>query len=118
MRSTGRPAIRRLKERFGIGEELIETYFHPYVHLDRAVIAEHGLDRAERRARGRGRADEDSMGVSLALTRDPTSSTQRVPATAEARRVLRNHHPRALGRRLRRLRAELVRERLRRAHRR
>jgi hypothetical protein len=38
------PAIERLKERFGLGDELVESYAHPYVYLNRDVILEHGLD--------------------------------------------------------------------------
>lgn len=41
------PAFTRLKERFGIGEELIETYAHPYVYLNQKVIREENLDQAE-----------------------------------------------------------------------
>lgn len=41
------PAISALKERFGVGEELIETYEHPYVYLNQAVLAQRGLDPAE-----------------------------------------------------------------------
>jgi hypothetical protein len=41
------PAISALKERFGVGEELIETYAHPYVYLNRSAMAERGLDAAE-----------------------------------------------------------------------
>ncbi|MCH8809961.1 MAG: alkaline phosphatase family protein, partial [Proteobacteria bacterium] len=41
------PAIAALKERFGLGEELIETYFHPYLYLNRTAIAERNLDPAE-----------------------------------------------------------------------
>ncbi len=41
------PAIEALKNRFGIGEELIETFFQPYLYLNRKVIAERGLDPAE-----------------------------------------------------------------------
>ena len=40
-------AIERLKERFGIGDELVTTYFHPYVYLNRQAIAARGLDQAE-----------------------------------------------------------------------
>jgi predicted AlkP superfamily pyrophosphatase or phosphodiesterase len=38
------PAIERLKERFGLGDELVESYAHPYVYLNREAILEHGLD--------------------------------------------------------------------------
>jgi len=38
------PAISSLKDTFGIGEELITGYFHPYVYLNRELITERGLD--------------------------------------------------------------------------
>lgn len=41
------PAMTRLKERFGIAEELITGYYHPYVYLNRARIEEQGLDKSE-----------------------------------------------------------------------
>ena len=37
-------ALRKLKERFDVGEDLITTYFHPYVYLNRKRIAAKGLD--------------------------------------------------------------------------
>lgn len=40
------PAIEALKSRFGIGEELIQTYFQPYLYLNRSVIEENGLNKA------------------------------------------------------------------------
>lgn len=42
-----KPAIAALKRRFGIGEELIEAFFQPYVYLDRELIADKGLDQAQ-----------------------------------------------------------------------
>ena len=42
-----KPAIAALKRRFGIGEELIEAFFQPYIYLDRDLIAEKGLDQAQ-----------------------------------------------------------------------
>ena len=85
------PAIEALKRRFGIGQELIETYYHPYLHLNRELIAEQGLDPASVE---RAVADElvKFDGVAMAFTRSDLI-TQRVPATAVARRVLRNHYP-------------------------
>ena len=41
------PAIAALKRRFGVGEELIEAFFQPYVYLNRDLIEEKGLDQAE-----------------------------------------------------------------------
>jgi arylsulfatase A-like enzyme len=38
------PAMQALKEQFGVGEELIQGYSHPYVNLNRAVIEANELD--------------------------------------------------------------------------
>ncbi len=40
-------AMESLKSQFGVGEELITTYFHPYLYLNRELIVERGLDQAE-----------------------------------------------------------------------
>ncbi|MDH4053214.1 MAG: alkaline phosphatase family protein, partial [Rubrivivax sp.] len=40
------PAMAALKKRFGIGEELIEAYFQPYIYLNQRLIKEKGLDQA------------------------------------------------------------------------
>ena len=37
-------AIAALKRELGVAEELIERYSHPYVYLNKSVIAEHNLD--------------------------------------------------------------------------
>jgi hypothetical protein len=39
--------IAALKKKFGIGQELIRTFFQPYVYLNREVIREQGLDQEE-----------------------------------------------------------------------
>ncbi len=41
------PAIEALKKQFGIGDELITTYYHPYLYLNRDLIAARGLDQGE-----------------------------------------------------------------------
>ncbi len=41
------PAIQRLKDKFGIGQELILEFFPPYVYLNHDIIKEKGLDLAE-----------------------------------------------------------------------
>jgi hypothetical protein len=41
------PGFDALRARFGVGEELIETYEHPYVYLNRDVVEGRGLDRGE-----------------------------------------------------------------------
>lgn len=35
---------KRLEKEFGIGKELIQIYSHPYIYLNRSLIAEKGLD--------------------------------------------------------------------------
>ena len=40
------PAISAIKNQFGIGKELIQTYASPYVYLNRQVIQERGIDQA------------------------------------------------------------------------
>ena len=41
------PSITRLKKKFGIGEQLIESFFPPYLYLNREAIKAKGLDMAE-----------------------------------------------------------------------
>ena len=42
------PAITALKKQFGIGEDLIEAYFHPYVYLNRDLIRDKELEEMSR----------------------------------------------------------------------
>ncbi len=42
-----KPAFAALKKQFGIDEELIEAYFHPYLYFNHKIIAEKGLEHAE-----------------------------------------------------------------------
>jgi predicted AlkP superfamily pyrophosphatase or phosphodiesterase len=88
-------AIKRLKERFGTGEELITTYFHPYVYLNRKVIAEKGLDQAEVE---RVVAEELTRfdGVALAVS-SSALSVGRVPNTPLIQSILRNYNPNRSG---------------------
>jgi len=41
------PGLAALKARLGIDGAVVQSYFHPYLYLDRALIAERGLDRAD-----------------------------------------------------------------------
>jgi hypothetical protein len=84
-------AMKRLKERFGIGEELITTYFHPYVYLNRKVIAEKGLDQAEVEL---AVAEELTHfdGIALAVS-SSALSIGRVPDTPLIQSILRNYNP-------------------------
>ena len=87
--------IARLKERFGIGEALISTYFHPYLYLNRKAIAENDLDQqvVERAVAGELMKLD---GVALAV---PSSALQagEVPRTPITDAVLRNFNPRRSG---------------------
>ena len=88
-------AIKRLKKRFGIGEELITTYFHPYIYLNRKAIAEKGLDQAEvERVVAEELASFD--GVALAVSSSALSNG-RVPDTPLIQSVLRNYNPNRSG---------------------
>ena len=88
-------AINTLKKRFGIGEELITKYFHPYVYLNRKVIAENGLDQAEVEL---AVAEELTRfdGVALAVS-SSALSVGRVPDTQLIQSILRNYNPNRSG---------------------
>ncbi|MCP3902271.1 MAG: alkaline phosphatase family protein [Planctomycetes bacterium] len=85
------PAFEALKARFGIGEELIETYFHPYLYLDRDVIRERGLDQGEVE---RAVAAElmSFPGIDLAVSSRALLGGD-LPDVWKIRAVLRNHDP-------------------------
>ena len=41
-----KPSLKRLEKKFGVGQELIEAFFPPYIYLNHKVIAKKGLDLA------------------------------------------------------------------------
>jgi predicted AlkP superfamily pyrophosphatase or phosphodiesterase len=88
-------AITALKQRFGIGEELITTYFHPYLYLNRAAIAEKGLDQAEVEL---AVAEEVNRfdGVALALSSSALAAGK-VADTPLTRSILANYNPNRSG---------------------
>jgi predicted AlkP superfamily pyrophosphatase or phosphodiesterase len=89
------PGIARLKKEFGVGEELIEKFFAPYVYLNRDVIQKRGLDQA---AVEQAVAEEmmKFKGVSLAVS-STTLMQGRVAETALTRSILNSHNPRRSG---------------------
>ena len=88
-------AIAALKKQFGIGEELIEAYFHPYVYLDRDLIRAKGLDQAEvEKAVAAELLKFDGVAYAVSSTALRTDS---VPDTLLTRYVLRNFHPKRSG---------------------
>jgi predicted AlkP superfamily pyrophosphatase or phosphodiesterase len=88
-------AIEVLKKRFGIGDELITTYFHPYLYLNREAIAGKGLDQAEVE---RAVAEELTRfdGVALAVSSSALLVGE-VPDTPLIKSVLRNYNPNRSG---------------------
>jgi len=89
------PAIEALKRRFGLGEELIQTYFHPYVYLNRQAIEESGLDQGEvERAVAAELMRFDAVALAV-----PSSALRSgdVPPTPLIDKVLRNFNPRRSG---------------------
>ncbi len=85
------PAIAALKRDFGMAEELIETFFQPYVYLNRQVIADAGLDPALVEARV---AEELTKmpGIAYAVSSSALRSGQ-VATTSVSEAVLANFHP-------------------------
>ena len=88
-------AIARLKKQFGIGEELIQTYEHPYIYLNREAVAAKGLDEGEVE-RAVAREVVKFSGVALAIASHDLASG-RVPDTPVTTAVLRNYHPKRSG---------------------
>ncbi|MGD8640402.1 MAG: alkaline phosphatase family protein [Gammaproteobacteria bacterium] len=89
------PAIAALKKKFGIGEELIEAYFQPYVYLNHNLIRKKGLDQAEVEkvvAEELMKFDGVSAAVSSAALR-----TSSLPETLLNRAILRNFHSKRSG---------------------
>ena len=90
-----KPAFASLKQQFGIGKELIEAYFHPYLYLNHEVIDEKGLDR--------GTVEQAVVeellkykGVAYAVSSDKLRSNA-LPDNALTRSVLKNFHPKRSG---------------------
>jgi predicted AlkP superfamily pyrophosphatase or phosphodiesterase len=89
------PAIAALKARFGIGDELIEAYYHPYVYLKRDLIREKGLDQAEvEKAVAEELARFDGVAAAVSSTALRTAG---LPDTLLMRSILRNFHPKRSG---------------------
>jgi predicted AlkP superfamily pyrophosphatase or phosphodiesterase len=88
-------AIESLKSQFGIGEELITTYFHPYLYLNRELIEANGLDQAEVEiavAQAVTHFDGIALAVSSTALREGS-----VPDIPVVQSVLRNFSPNRSG---------------------
>lgn len=82
------PSINRLKKQFGIGQELIQEFFPPYLYLNEKVIADKGLNLQEVE---KAVALElmRIKGVALAVTRTDLEKNE-LPDTYLTRKALRN----------------------------
>ena len=89
------PAIEALKQQFGIGEELIEDYFQPYVYLNRDLIREKGLDQAAVEKTVAAEL-EKFAGVAAAVS-STALRTAGLSDTLLMRSILRNFHPKRSG---------------------
>jgi predicted AlkP superfamily pyrophosphatase or phosphodiesterase len=88
-------ALAKLKKRFGIGEQLIETYFHPYLYLNQKALRDNQLNPAEVEAA----ICEELMkfdGVNLAVSSSALVSGD-LPQTAIIGSVVKNFNPRRSG---------------------
>ncbi|MGI9316033.1 MAG: alkaline phosphatase family protein, partial [bacterium] len=89
------PAIAALKKKFGIGEELIEAFFQPYVYLNHKVIRENNLDPIEVE---QALALELSKFKGVAYAVSTTAlRTGKVPDTFLMQSILHNFHPKRSG---------------------
>ncbi len=89
------PGLAALKEKFGIAEELIATYFPPYVYLDLDLLATKGLDPAD--VASAVAAEVTRLdGVSAAVSSYDLAAG-RAPDTPQMRSILNNYHPKRSG---------------------
>jgi len=89
------PAITALKKQFGIGEELIEAYHHPYLYLNHDLIRAKGLDQAEvEKAIAAELLKFDGVAYAVSSSALGTGS---LPDTLLTRSILRNFHSKRSG---------------------
>ncbi len=89
------PRFAALRKRFGLGDELVTSYFHPYLSLDHKAIAKAGLDLDEV-SRAVAREAELLPEIFRAIS-SADLSAGRVPDTELSRQILRNHNDRRSG---------------------
>ena len=89
------PAIAALKEKFGIGEELIEAFFQPYLYLDQELLREKELDPAE--VENAVAAELEKFDGVAAAVSSTALRTSNLPDTLLIRSILRNFHPKRSG---------------------
>ena len=89
------PAIMALKKQFGLGEELIEAFYQPYLYLNQDLIRAKGLNQAEvEQAVAAELLKFDGVAYAVSSTALRTDS---LPDTLMTRSILRNFHPKRSG---------------------
>jgi predicted AlkP superfamily pyrophosphatase or phosphodiesterase len=89
------PAIMALKKQFGLGEELIEAFFQPYLYLNHDLIREKGLDQGQvEQAVAAELLKFDGVAYAVSST---ALRTDNLPDTLMTRSILRNFHPKRSG---------------------
>ena len=89
------PLFKGLIERYGMGEELIESYTHPYIYLNHSTIKDAGLELAEVEA-AVTEILHDVEGLSAAIS-SSALRTGSLPDNKLTRAVRRNFHPKRSG---------------------
>lgn len=89
------PAIMALKKQFGLGEELIEAFFQPYLYLNHDLIREKGLDQAQvEQAVAVELLKFDGVAYAVSST---ALRTDNLPDTLMMRSIMRNFHSKRSG---------------------
>ena len=84
-----------LKKQFGLGEELIEAFFQPYLYLNHDLIREKGLDQAQvEQAVAAELLKFDGVAYAVSST---ALRPDNLPDTLMTRSILRNFHPKRSG---------------------
>ena len=95
MKWNKKPSLERLKKRFGVGQDLIESFFPPYLYLNHKVIKEKGLNLAEvQKAVAKEIMDID--GIALAVTSTEMSNNT-LPDTYLYNAALKNFNAKRSG---------------------
>ena len=84
-----------MKAKYGVGEELIQLYYHPYIYLNRELIKEKDIDQNELERT----ISNELMKVKGIATAIPSSDlrSNNLADTPLNRQIRRNFHPKRSG---------------------